>query len=143
MEQILNDLFVQIGSLLILAIGGCLTVLINKSTGEVTERVKAIKDDNRRKIAANALTRVATITGEVVSAIQATTAKDIRMRIEEGYATKDNLKPLATEALGQIRCLLEPEIETALKDTVNDIDEYIKIQIETQLERVKSGRIFF
>lgn len=77
-----------------------------------------------------------------VSAMEQTKARDLRGRVKKGLSDKTELEKLAREVLDNIKRTLAPDIRDHTYKYIDDLDEYIKAQIERTVLEIKSNSGF-
>lgn len=80
---------------------------------------------------------VDSIVYNAVSAMEQTTAADLRKQVKAGLADRAELEKLAGKVLTEVRAQLEPDVEAILSMYIMDMDTYLKNQIESALLAVK------
>jgi len=73
-----------------------------------------------------------------VGKLEQLVGKDLREKVKAGTASREDLYTLAGEAFDVVMKTVSPEIITALKESVSDVELYIRNIIETELLKLKS-----
>lgn len=81
---------------------------------------------------------VATVTEVCVGKLEAVVAKELRQKIKDNETDEAELYALAEDAYTEIISMIAPELLAALEGSINNVDLYIKNQIENQLLLLKA-----
>ena len=126
----------------VIALLGALgTFYVQKGIRKLQAETEKIQDDSARNFFDTALYRLNDVAVKAVNAIEQTTKKEILKAIEDGSATKDELKNLSYQAYKEIVNTLEPEYMELIQGSMADAQTYIMNLIEEKLEEVKARKI--
>lgn len=112
---------------------------MKKMTAQAKEETKQIQNEEQRHLVQAALDRLDDVAEKTVTAIEQTTAKQLRAAVKEGTGSQAELEALAGEAMKQIVQTLEPEYLTLLSQTLGDIDTYLSNVVEAKVFKVKGA----
>lgn len=135
-EIIINiiDVFIPFG-LSVAAV--YLNLLLRKLKTKAESEIEKIENEKAEAVFKAAVDKVDILAEKTVAALEQTTAAEIRRRIKEGNATKEDLTEACEGACFNIYSELKPEYAKVIKDSYSDISEYIQKVIEEKLLRLK------
>lgn len=82
---------------------------------------------------------VSIVAATTVEKIEQTKAKDLRILVKDGKIDKSELTALADEAYDEIIATVKDDVLETLRTGIEDIDRYIRNQIEAKVLEVKAG----
>lgn len=142
MQDMAQEVLVNVALGVLTLLSSYALYYIRKATAKVTAEADKIKNDDQRALAQAAVERLNDIATKTVTAIEQTTASELRLAVKNGQATKDDLVRLSKQAYGEIVQTMQPDYLLALQNTLGDLDTYIKSTIEAKvLELKKSSAI--
>ena len=86
----------------------------------------------------NAAVVITKMAESTVGKLEQVFGQDLRERIKAGEAGKAELLILADEAYKEIVATVKPEIISCLKESIDDVELYIRNIIETELLKLKA-----
>ena len=114
----------------------------------VDETVSRLKNDERLKNNAFAQSSfyfienfIAGLTKTAVAAMEQTKAKDLRERVAQGLASKEDLKALAVEVRDGIKAQITPLMKDELDKYILNLDSYIDERIEASVLELKRDSV--
>ena len=114
----------------------------------VDETVSRLKNDERLKNNAFAQSSfyfienfIAGLTKTAVAAMEQTKAKDLRERVAQGLASKEDLKALAVEVRDGIKAQITPLMKDELDKYILNLDSYIDERIEASVLELKRNGV--
>lgn len=114
----------------------------------VDETVSRLKNDERLKNNAFAQSSfyfienfIAGLTKTAVAAMEQTKAKDLRERVAQGLASKEDLKALAVEVRDGIKAQITPLMKDELDKYILNLDSYIDERIEASVLELKRNDV--
>ena len=114
----------------------------------VDETVSRLKNDERLKNNAFAQSSfyfienfIAGLTKTAVAAMEQTKAKDLRERVAQGLASKEDLKALAFEVRDGIKAQITPLMKDELDKYILNLDSYIDERIEASVLELKRNDV--
>ena len=121
LKQTLMTVLIGVVSLL----GAYAIYYLNKLKVKLEAEAQNINDENVRKLAENAIKRISEIVTTVVGSIQQELVDDIKLGIEQGTHTREELLELKDMAIQNIMNQITPEIAEAATTQIQDINQYI------------------
>ena len=114
----------------------------------VDETVSRLKNDERLKNNAFAQSSfyfiesfIAGLTKTAVAAMEQTKAKDLRERVAQGLASKEELKALAVEVRDGVKAQITPLMKDELDKYILNLDSYIDERIEASVLELKRDSV--
>ena len=114
----------------------------------VDETVSRLKNDERLRNNAFAQSSfyfienfIAGLTKTAVAAMEQTKAKDLRERVAQGLASKEDLKALAVEVRDGIKAQITPLMKDELDKYILNLDSYIDERIEASVLELKRDSV--
>jgi len=114
----------------------------------VDETVSRLKNDERLKNNAFAQSSfyfienfIAGLTKTAVAAMEQTKAKDLRERVAQGLASKEDLKALAFEVRDGVKAQITPLMKDELDKYILNLDSYIDERIEASVLELKRDSV--
>jgi hypothetical protein len=114
----------------------------------VDETVSRLKNDERLKNNAFAQSSfyfienfIAGLTKTAVAAMEQTKAKDLRERVAQGLASKEDLKALAFEVRDGVKAQITPLMKDELDKYILNLDSYIDERIEASVLELKRNDV--
>lgn len=114
------------------------TYFLSKYTEKVTEQVKNIKDDGKRKLFENALRDFHDIVLKTVTYTEQVVIKDLKEQSADGIISKDDLIKVADDALQTVLSSIDPKTKEILQKNINDLEKYAVGAIETRVYAIKN-----
>lgn len=114
------------------------TYFLSRYTEKVTEQIKNIKDDGKRKIFENALRDFHDIVLKTVTYTEQVVIKDLKEQSKDGVISKEDLKKVAEDALQIVLNAIEPKTKDVLQKNINDLEKYAVGAIETRVYAIKN-----
>jgi vacuolar-type H+-ATPase subunit H len=108
-QSTVNEAVVTLTISLIGLLAAYATYGIHKATQKVKTQTAQLKDENARRLLNNALEDVEELTVITVSAIEQTTAKQLREAVKDGKADRNELINLSKQAALEIMSAVKPE----------------------------------
>lgn len=119
--------------------------LVKLAANFLTAKTNSIRDDGRlrdkelAKIGIEIAERaIKTVTEASVGKLEEIVAKELRQKIKNGEASREELYALSGEAYKEITDIVGPELIQWLSGSIQDVDLYIRNQIENQLLLLKA-----
>ncbi len=120
-------------------------IAVKKTSDFLTAKINAVKSDvkvKEKELARIGLdaaeSTVKTVTEAVVGKLEQIKAKDLRQMVKNGEADAGELKALAMEAYDEVIEAVQPEVLRTLAESIQDVGQYIRNRIESQLLLLKS-----
>lgn len=136
-----EEIITAICALLAAVITYVIKITVNYLKARISELKtnEAVKDKEMALLGLDTAERAIKIAAEAtVGKLEEIIAKELREKIKNGEANKDELYALAGEAYNEIIATIRPELLKELSKSLQDVDLYIKNQIEQQLLLLKS-----
>jgi len=132
-SEALSSIAISIIGLLV----ACSVYLLNKIGVNIQMQMKAIKEEEKRKLFTNALVDVEFITSKVVKAMEQTKAKGIREYVKADMLDKSVLEDLAEEAARDIKLVIKEDTKKVITENINNFELYLKNVIESKVLEMK------
>lgn len=135
-----EEIIIAAGSLLSLATTYCITVGSFYIRKKISELKKTMEIEDKEIISIGLDTAEKTIeivSRNVVGKLEQVAGEELREKVKQGLADKEELLALADEAYEEIKSSISPELIEALKSGVSDVESYIRNEIERQVGIVK------
>lgn len=138
MDEIISSILYGSGLISLL----CLAALAGKF---LTKKIDAVRIDERvreKELARLGLDiaekAIKTVAEASVGKLEEIIAKDLREKVKSGEADQSELCALAGEAYYEVIQTIQPEVLQTLSDSLQDVELYIRNQIEHQLRLLKA-----
>ena len=112
---------------------------INQVIMQTEEKMKMYKRDEAAHLFEIARKTINSIIYDSVEVMEHLRAKDLRAKVKAGLADRNELKALSSEVFKAVSEGVSPNLESAFKTYIKDLDGYIKMQIESSLLDIKRG----
>ncbi len=135
-----EEIIIAAGSLFSLAATYCITVGSFYMRKKISELKKTMEIEDKEIISIGLDTAEKTIeivSRNVVGKLEQVAGEELREKVKQGLADKEELLALADEAYEEIKSSINPELIEALKSGVSDVESYIRNEIERQVGIVK------
>lgn len=135
-----EEIIIAAGSLLSLAATYCITVGSFYIRKKISELKKTMEIEDKEIISIGLDTAEKTIeivSRNVVGKLEQVSGEELREKVKQGLADKEELIALADEAYEEIKSSISPELIETLKSGVSDVESYIRNEIERQVGIVK------
>ena len=120
---------------------GLVAVYIQKYLSEAISKVRAesgkIEDDILRDNVTYAIDTIEKIIHDTVYSLQVSVVDDIKKASEDGKLTKEEGIEIFNMAKDKILSQVPTSLQLMAKHSIEDLEEYINLKIEEQLEIVK------
>ena len=131
--KLLADIFPLTISLLAAIIIYVLITVRKKILLEVSK----IEDEKQRELLENAIDDAFNLANQTVAAIEQQAASAIREAVKDGKIEREELLKLSDQALNEIKAKLSPEAQRLISENFNDLDTYLKNEIEAAVLQIK------
>ena len=135
-----EEIIIAAGSLLSLAATYYITVGSFYIRKKISELKKTMEIEDKEIISIGLDTAEKTIeivSRNVVGKLEQVAGEELREKVKQGLADKEELLALADEAYEEIKSSISPELIETLKSGVSDVESYIRNEIERQVGIVK------
>ena len=136
-----EEIITAICALFVAVMTYVIKITVNYLKAQIAElkTTEAVKDKELALLGLDTAEKAIRIAAEAtVGKLEEIIAKELREKIKNGEANKDELYALAGEAYNEIISTIKPELLKELSNSLQDVDLYIKNQIENQLLLLKS-----
>ena len=133
MEMILG----MASDLLITVVMGLLVLLFAWVKKYLVEKISLIQGEKERKIATAALSRADNIAELIVKKLQQTFVADTKKAAADGKLTADEIRAIKDKPAAELSTLINPQLRYDLKETVGDVDLYLKSLVEAKVFDLK------
>ncbi len=113
--------------------------LINVLKEKALESISQIKNEESRKLLADATNKALDVVSSVVMSIEQEEKQEILKAIEDGKLTRDELFKLKEVAYDRVERQLLPETREILKENVGDLTQYLMDLISQQVLLLKKS----
>ncbi|MEA4892632.1 MAG: hypothetical protein VB085_08740 [Peptococcaceae bacterium] len=110
---------------------------IKRGTDWLRQKTAALKSEEQRRELTAALEDLDMLTDKTVTAIEQTTASEIRKLIKDGKASREELVALSKDAYTRIRSSLAPEYQAVLQENFGNLKDVILAGIEAKVLELK------
>lgn len=133
MEMILG----MASDLLITVVMGLLVLLFAWVKKYLVEKISLIQGEKERKIATAALSRADNIAELIVKKLQQTFVADTKKAAADGKLTANEIFAIKEKVAAELSTLINPQLRYDLKETVGDVDLYLKSLVEAKVFDLK------
>lgn len=136
---VLSDAMVAILIALLSLLSAYAVRWVNAATVKAHADTLSISDEQLRRFAQEAITRVDDLSTKTVTQIEQTTAGTLREMVKDGRATIEELEALGQRAVEEVLVNLSPLYREALTETVGNLREYVTKTVESKVYELKHG----
>ena len=133
MEMILG----MASDLLVTVVMGLLVLLFAWVKKYLVEKISLIQGEKERKIATAALSRADNIAELIVKKLQQTFVADTKKAAADGKLTANEIFAIKEKVAAELSTLINPQLRYDLKETVGDVDLYLKSLVEAKVLDLK------
>lgn len=127
-------------ALAVIALAGAYAVYyIRLGASKVKAQTAQIRDETGRKLLENALDDVVNLATVSVNAMEQTTARELRDRIKNGKADREELITLGKKVFDEVRSAIAPEAQRVITENLGSFDGYLTKCIEDAVLKVKQS----
>lgn len=112
--------------------------LIKKLTDWVAEKIDALDDEKKTALFNKALKYLNDIIDSIVTSLEQEVASEIRKRIANGEATREDLCELKDKAIEFVQKQLDDATKTILEKKIPDLNAYISDLISKKVYEIKN-----
>ena len=113
------------------------TFFIKRKKAEITKKTELLEDERKRALINNALNRLDDVITKNVIAANETVVKEIKEKAQDKRLTKTELKAVSLNVRDSIKNQLSKDIKNTLSLEIEDLNGYIKAEIEEKLNQLK------
>ena len=123
--------------LLVTVVMGLLVLLFAWVKKYLVEKISLIQGEKERKIATAALSRADNIAELIVKKLQQTFVADTKKAAADGKLTANEIFAIKEKVAAELSTLINPQLRYDLKETVGDVDLYLKSLVEAKVLDLK------
>lgn len=139
MQSMANEFLFSLALGVVTLMAAYATYGIRKIIAKVQAQTQMITDEEQRKILLAALEDVAELTEKTVTALEQTTAKQLREAVKDGKVNKSELEQLAKRASFEITQGLEAETMEVIEKHFGSFRSYLEKCIEAKVFELKTN----
>ena len=112
--------------------------LIKKLTNWVSEKISALDDEKKTALFNKAIEYLNDIIDSIVTSLEQEVASEIRKKIANGEATREDLCELKNIAINYVQKQLDDATKTILEKKIPDLNAYISDLISKKVYEIKN-----
>lgn len=139
-QQIITTVGMELVSIMLPVLCAVLVNEIHQGAKQLKAKAELTKEQTTKAFLEKAIYSAEELALTTVTAMEQTTAAELREKVKDGIVSKDELKELSVDVYNQMVYQLKEEYQEVIRNTYGDLRLYLTDLIEKKLYEVKNTK---